>query len=421
MKALILSATDIQGGAARASYRLHQGFKEIDVDCQMLVQTKYSDDPKVLGTSVSSGIGSAMSGLRLTLDRLPLKSYSYSSPAYSVPWLPDRLLSRVNQINPDVVNLHWINGGYLNIETIAKLNRPLVWTLHDMWPFTGGCHYTQECDRYTKSCGICPQLGSKKSWDLSRWVWQRKASLWKNLDMTIVSPSRWLAKCALSSSLFQNLRIEVIHNGIDTQKYRPIPKYSARDLLNLPQDKKLILFGALQATSDKRKGFHLLQAALQKLSTSNEEKNLEVVIFGASRPDNLPDFGFKSHYLGLLNDDFSLALLYSAADVFVAPSTQDNLPNTLVEAIACGTPCVGFNIGGIPDVIEHQKNGYLAEPDRIEDFARGITWILENEERYEKLSKLARQKAEKDFAFQIQAQRYLSLFREIIVKNKVLA
>lgn len=420
MKTLILSATDIQGGAARASYRLHQGFKEIDVDCQMLVQIKYGDDSKVLGASASSGIGNAMSGLRLTLDRLPLKSCSYSSPSYSAPWLPDRLLSRVNQIDPDVINLHWINGGYLNIETIAKLNRPLVWTLHDMWSFTGGCHYNQECDRYTKSCGICPQIGSKNNWDLSRWVWWRKAKAWKNLNLTIVSPSYWLAKCALNSSLFKNLRIEVIPNGIDTQKYRPISQHIARDLLDLPQDKKLILFGSLQATSDKRKGFHLLQAALQKLSTSTWKESLEVVVFGASRPDNMPILGLKSHYLGVLNDDYSLALVYSAADVFVAPSTQDNLPNTLVEAIACGTPCVGFNIGGIPDIIEHQKNGYLAQPYQIEDFAYGITWIIENQERYEKLSNLARQKAEKEFGFQIQARQYLSLFNEIAMKKEIL-
>jgi glycosyltransferase involved in cell wall biosynthesis len=422
MKALILSATDIQGGAARASYRLHQGLKGIDVDCQMLVQTKYGDDPKVLGTSASSGIGSAMSGLRLTLDRLPLKSYSHNSQSsYSVPWLPDRLLNRVNQIAPDVVNLHWINSGYLNIETIAKLNRPLVWTLHDMWAFTGGCHYNQECDHYTNSCGTCPQISSDRSWDISRWVWHRKAKAWRDINMTIVSPSYWLAKCALSSSLFRNLRVEVIPNGIDTQKYRPINKYSARDLLNLPQDKKLILFGALRATSDVRKGFNLLQAALKKLSESNWKEKIEIVIFGASQPDKLPDFGFKVHYLGLLNDDFSLALLYSAADIFVAPSTQDNLPNTLVEAIACGTPCVGFNIGGIPDIVEHEKNGYLAKPYQVEDFACGIAWTVENEERYQKLSNFARQKAEKVFALPNQAQQYLSLFNDILLPNKMLA
>ena len=184
------------------------------------------------------------------------------------------------------------------------------------------------CDRYTASCGACPQLGSSKNWDLSRWVWQRKAKAWRNLNLTIVALSSWLRQCASSSSLFKDLRVELIPNGLDTEKYRPINRKVARELLRLPQDKQLVLFGSLKATSDKRKGFHLLQPALQELSQSGWQDRLEVGIFGAFRPDNPPEFGFQAHYLGKLSDDLSLALVYSAADVFVLPSVQDNLPNT---------------------------------------------------------------------------------------------
>jgi glycosyltransferase involved in cell wall biosynthesis len=181
----------------------------------------------------------------------------------------------------------------------------------------------------------------------------------------------------------------------------------------LPQDKQLILFGSLKATGDKRKGFHLLQPALRDLSKSGWQDRLELVIFGASEPDNPPDFGLKAHYLGTFSDDLSLALVYSAADVFVLPSTQENLANTVMEAIACGTPCVAFNIGGMPDMIEHQKNGYLAQAYKNEDLAQGIAWVLENEERHQKLSHRACEKAQQEFTVEIQARRYLSIFTEI--------
>ena len=415
MKVLLVNTSERKGGAARAAYRLHQGLQSININSQMLVQIKQSDDRAVIGSSAESGIGKARTGLRLTLDQLPLKFYPYGgSSNYSPHWLPDTIDSKVNQLAPDIINLHWVSAGYLQIESIAKFNQPIVWTLHDMWAFTGGCHYNQECDRFTESCGICPQLNSKRNWDLSRWVWQRKAKAWKNLNLTVVTPSIWLAKCARESSLFRDRRVEVIPNSLDTATYRPINKKVARELLGLPQNKQLILFLSLRATSDKRKGFHLLQPALQELSQAGWQEKLEIMIVGASKTENTPNFGFKSHYLGTLNDDLTLALVYSAADVFIIPSIQDNLPNTVLEAVSCGTPCVAFNIGGMPDMIEHQQNGYLAKSYEIDDLVRGIIWTLENEERYQKLSYRARQKAEQEFALEIQAHRYKSLFREIL-------
>ena len=386
MKILLLSTNDNSPGAARGAYRLHQGLQRIGTNSQMLVQTKQTDDRTVIGTSSSSGKGQVVSGSRLTLGQLPLKFYPQRDPSkYSLQWLPDKITSQVAQIEPDLINLHWICSSYLQIETLAKLNKPLVWTLRDMWAFTGGCHYTQDCDRYIDSCGTCPQLGSSKNLDLSRWVWQRKHKAWKNLDLTIVTLSHWLAKCARSSSLFKDLRIEVIPNGIDSNVYKPSDRKIAREQLNLPQDKKLILFGAARVTSDKRKGFEELQQALQNLSELGYRDELELVIFGSSRPEQPPEFGFKEHYLGKFSDDLSLALIYSAADVFIAPSIQEAFGNTVLEALACKTPCVGFDIGGIPDMVEHQKNGYLAQPYKTEDLALGISWILEDEARYQQL------------------------------------
>ena len=409
---LLISSSDIDGGAARAAYRLHRGLKNIGVDSQMLVQNKQSDDYTVICpvSKIDKGIGK----LKPTLDGLPIQLYAQRDRTpYSVQWLPDKLTEKVAKLNPDVINLHWINSGYLKIETIAKFKKPIVWTLHDMWAFTGGCHYNGDCMNYTTSCGNCPQLHSHIETDLSRWIWKRKARAWQNLSLTIVTPSHWLAKCAASSSLLKDTRIEVIPNGINTEQYKPIEKSIARSILSLPEDKQLILFGAMSVTSDPRKGFNFLQSALQNLSQSGWRERLELVVFGSSQPKNPTKLGFKSHYLGRLNDDISLSLVYAAADVFLAPSVQDNLPNTVMESLACGTPCVAFDIGGMPDMIEHQQNGYLAKHFDIEDLARGIAWVLEDEERLQKLGVNGREKVEQNFTLEIQANNYLSVYQDI--------
>lgn len=415
MKVLVISTSDVNGGAARAAFRLHKGFQETCTDSQMLVQLKQTDNVSVLGTSAASGIGQAIAGLRLTLDQLPLKRFEeHKRIKFSAQWLPDRISSRVRQIDPDVVNLHWINAGFMQVESLAKLNKPIVWTLHDMWAFTGGCHYNQECHHYQKSCGACPQLSSKKSRDLSRWVWSRKAKAWKGLNITVVSPSRWLADCTRSSSIFSNARVQVIPNSVDTETYRPYDKRFAREVLKLPHNKRLLLFGALSATSDERKGFHLLQPALELLKKSSNAKDIELVIFGASQPRIPPKFLFKTHYLGMFKDDISLALTYSASDIFILPSIQENLPNTVMEGLACGLPCVAFNIGGVPDMIKHKENGFLVEPYSCSQLAEGIDWLLADSDRYSTLSVKAIKTVQDNFTASKQASRYLSLFHEVI-------
>jgi glycosyltransferase involved in cell wall biosynthesis len=415
MKALLLSTSDIEGGAARAAYRLHQGLSTTGVDSYMFVQKKVSDDRTVL--SCQNLLGKLSEKLKLSehLDRLPLKRYHGSlKSSFSLQWTSEEVPAAISTLNPQIINVHWICKGFLRIETLATFKQPIVLTLHDMWAFTGGCHYSQECDRYTQSCGACPQLKSRHQHDLSRWVWSRKAKAWKDLNLTVVTPSRWLAECASRSSLFQQTRVEVIPNGLDTQIYKPMDRCIARDRLNLPQDKFLVLFGAMYATSDARKGFHLLQPALQKLSTAGWQDKLELIVFGAAKPSQPTDFGFKTHYLGSFQDDLSLALIYAAADVFVAPSVQDNLPNTVMEALACGTPSVAFKIGGMPDLIEHQYTGYLAQPYEADDLAAGIAWILDNPERHAALCQQSRQTTEQEFTVQQQAQAYKTLFEELL-------
>ncbi|NJR39810.1 MAG: glycosyltransferase [Leptolyngbyaceae cyanobacterium CSU_1_4] len=415
MNVLHLSSYDINGGAARAAYRLHQGLQVNGVQSQMYVQEKLSGDRSVVGPSMSLMQGLARS--KMTLDILPLKllyrQWQRSDP-FSLQWLPDRARAQINRLQPDLINLHWVGAGFIQPQTLAQLRQPLVWTLHDMWAFTGGCHYSGECDRYRESCGSCPALHSHSEQDITRQIWRCKAKAWSDLNLTIVSPSEWLAKSAASSSLLSTTRIEVIPNGIDTQGYRPIAQAFARSLLRLPLDKSLLLFGAMNATSDPRKGFQLLQPALQRLSRSGWGDRLELVVLGASAPERSEDLGFKVHYLGKLSDDLSLAVTYSAIDAVAVPSLQDNLPNVILEAMSCGSPCIGFNLGGIPDMIDHQGNGYLAQPFSVEDLATGIAWVLDDPDRTQKLSQCARAKTELAFNLELQARRYQSLYQELL-------
>ncbi len=420
MKVLHVSTFDIGAGSARASYRLHQGLKRIGVTSEILVQAKSSDDRTVISMEPKSGIKRAIAKSKPLFNGLPLRLYPKKDPGlfFSPQWFPDAIAPRIAQLLPDIVNLHWICNGFLQIETLAKLKKPIVWTLHDMWAFTGGCHYSQSCERYTDSCGFCPQLSSSKSKDLSHWIWQRKSKAWSQIDITLVAPSQWLAKRASSSSIFRNVRVEVIPGCLDTKIYTPINRQLARQLLHLPQDKQLILFGAISAISDPRKGFHLLKEALQKLSRSDWKEKIEVVIFGSSEPENPPDLGFKCQYLGRLHDDISLALIYSAADVMIVPSIEEAFGQTASEAHACGTPVIAFNATGLKDIVEHQHSGYLAKPFDTEDFAQGIAWVLENQERHQKLCDSARESAEKKFALELLAHRYLSLYTEIIKDSR---
>jgi len=423
MKVLLCSSSDIGGGAARSAYRLHQGLQglqDLQVDSQILVQTKLSDDFRML--SGSSKLSKGLAKLRPTLDQLPLYRYpKRDRTVFSPQWLPNSLDDLISEADPEIINLHWVCDGFIPIKALRQFKQPLVWTLHDMWAFTGGCHYSYDCDRYQQSCGNCPQLHGQREHDLSRQIWQQKSKYWQDINLRIVTPSHWLAKCAESSALFANLAIEVIPYGLDLGIYKPINRQLARQILNLPLNSKLILFGAMSATSDRRKGLHLLQPALQKLQQSLDTTGIptEILIMGASQPKFPLDFGLSSHYLGKLSDDVTLALVYSAADIFVAPSLQDNLANTVLEAISCGLPVVAFDIGGMSDMITHQHNGYLAKPFDTDDFAQGISWILEDGDRYQKLSYQAREKAEKEFSQELQAKRYLKLFEEILTNRSV--
>lgn len=412
MKPLLINTSDTLGGAAIAAYRLHRGLQDIGIPSQLLVQEKTSTDPTVLLSH--SMLGKINSSKRARIDRSPIILYRNRNPSlWSPAWLPNPVSKRIAALNPDIVHLHWICGGFIPVPELYKISKPILWTLHDMWPMTGGCHYAGNCKKYQDHCEACSLLGSHSKTDLSSWVWRRKMRYWHDLDLTIVSPSRWLAHCAKNSALFNNCTIEVIPNGLDIHQFKPFDKEMSRKAFSLPIDKKLILFGAVDATNVPRKGFHLLKESLKFLSENDNDTNTELVIFGNSKDIGQIETKMKIHALGKIPDDFKIPLLYSAADVFIAPSLQENLANTVMESLACGTPVTAFNIGGMPDMIDHKINGYLATPFECQDLADGISWILKNEKQHGSLSESARKKVMENYRSTDIARRYLDLYKKI--------
>ena len=422
MKILHVASSETSG-AGRAALRLHEGLLNNNIDSNALVL--YKKSPK----------GLAAHRDRQSIEQVDKKARIYKQVqdklskritqkvfgcdhTFSANFTPSLILDDIKAKQADVINLHWIGREFIKIEELQEFNTPIVWTLQDMWSFTGGCHYSETCDRYTESCGSCPQLEGDKEQDLSRWIWQRKAKAWKDLNLTIVAPGTWIAECARASSLFGDRRIEVIPFALDTEVYKPVEPQAARKLLNLPQDKQLILFGAFSSTSDKRKGFHLLVPALQKLSQTDLQTNAELVIFGADEPKDPVDLGFKTHYLGRFDDEVALSQLYSAADVMIVPSIQESFGQTASESLACGTPVVAFNATGQRDIVEHQDCGYLAQPYEVEDLAQGIAWVLQDTQRHQQLRLNARAKAIATYALDLQAQSYLSLYQELLATSQ---
>lgn len=415
MNLLMLNTDDSRGGAAIATYRLHRGLRSIGVDSRLMVANKNTDDPSVIMPELPSKLRRHIAYFHPDREvRFTAQFFAKEKKLFSPATCPDNLSSSVASVNPDIVHLFWVNSGFMRIETLKQFRKPIVWTLHDMWPFTGGCHYDNECGKFRQSCGSCPILHSAHEHDLSRKIWQRKQKSWKDVPIVVVGTSRWLAEAAGTSSLFRDQRIEVIPNGIDTKMYRPLDKRAAREAYGLPQDRNLLLFSGFHATTDMRKGNHLLLAALKKMALSGGGENTELVVLGPSEQGHQQDIGMKVHYMGKFMDEISQVLLYSAADVTVAPSMQENLSNTVMESLSCGTPVVAFNIGGMPDMIDHQRSGFLAQPFEPEDFAAGIMWVLANKSRHTMLAQYARKTVAERYALEVVASRYLDLYQDIL-------
>jgi glycosyltransferase involved in cell wall biosynthesis len=408
MRVLIVSYSDLAGGAARGAYRLHECLLKAGVDSRMLVQRKVGDSDRVAacGGWLSQRFPSVVRWLRTRLEILPVRRYGARPPStvFTPAWVPSRLATAINRMQPDIVHFHWVGWGMLRLEELPRIKAPIVWTLHDMWAFTGGCHYDQDCGKYVACCGACPMLGSHHENDLSRSTWIRKQDAFANVrSLTVVGLSRWLADCAARSSLLAGCEIVNLPNPLDTGFFRPVDRLAARRKHGLPLDKKLILFGATDSTGDPRKGFDKLVAALERLN----EADTELVVFGGRR--GLAHLPFRSHVFVDFIPDADLVELYAAADVMVVPSLQENLAATIMEPLACGTPVVAFGIGGNVDMIDHGSNGYIARPFDAAELAACIDRVLRHPDP-ESLRRAARAKVEKCYSYPVMADAYRALY-----------
>lgn len=417
MRVAQVSTFDVHGGAAIAAHRLHHALRDSGVDSTMVVAEKRSGEQQIV--SVMDGLPRKYLRLIARLDRLPVSRLRHPYGKIMTPgWIPSGAGGRINRLNFDLLNLHWVNGGFLSVVEIARLKRPIVWTLHDMWAICGAEHYDCGSGRFRSGYLDGNQPDSETGWDINRWVWSLKRRKWSGLkDVVFVTPSRWLGKCVSESALFAGNRVEVIPNGVDESFYSPADKAAARTRWGLPLGKKLILFGAMAATSEPRKGFQELSSALAHLSADVNSNGIELVVFGGRERKTGMVANMTSHFVGSVNDQKGIVDLYSCADVFVAPSLQDNLPNTVLEAMACAVPVVAFNIGGMPDMIRHQQNGYLADYRSPMSLAEGLRWVLDDPVRYRAMSVSARETVLTGFTGKLQATRYADLYGEILERR----
>ncbi|MDA8760471.1 glycosyltransferase [Amylibacter sp.] len=409
LKVAIVSTEDT-GGGFWAANRLHNGLRCADIDSRMFVLKKNTDDKFVV---VDQKFGRKFINRVLRfLDGAPARIYrKRRRNLFSAGFIGSRnLISTINKFNPDVVHIHWISGGAIAMSGLKHIKAPIIWSHHDMWAFTGGCHYSNGCNYYQNSCGSCPTLNSRNKFDLSSLILLKKISTISELkSLTNVGLSNWMLDCLQKSSIMRHTQSARLPNPIDTNVFKHRDPIKSRKRLGLPLGKKLILFGAMSATKDARKGFQELCQALNQLKPSN---NIEVVIMGGDEDDTAPSFPFTATYTGFVSDWDKIIDLYSAADLMVVPSLEENLSNAIMESLSCSTPVVCFDIGGNPDLVVHKVNGYLAKESNVEDLANGISWTLKN--MGTNLSRNAREHVMQNFEQSKVSKKYINLYKSVI-------
>ncbi|MBO4810960.1 MAG: glycosyltransferase family 4 protein [Prevotella sp.] len=420
MKVLIVNTSERTGGAAVAAGRLCDALNNNGVKARMLVRDKQSDNINVIA-----------------LPRSPLLRWHFLWERWVIFWRLHFKREHLFEIDiansgsditrlpafreADVIHLHWVNQGMLSLSDIRRIllsGKPVVWTMHDLWPATAICHYARGCRRYSNHCQICPLLpGGGSANDLAARTWSRKEQMLNQGSIAFVACSRWLEGEAKKSALLRGHLITSIPNAIDTRIYRPQSRSEARSALQLPQEGNVILFVS-QRVTDERKGISFFIDALHQLVDQHPElkENTSVAILGGHADEVAQQLPLPAHALGYIADEHQIVNVYNAADVFVTPSLEDNLPNTIMEAMACGVPCVGFRVGGIPEMIDHQQNGFLVEPRNSSQLASGMAWVLCHPNRQE-LQQHAVKKVMHSYSQQSVALRYIELYQQTLAQK----
>ncbi|WP_075589780.1 glycosyltransferase [Labilibacter marinus] len=408
MKVLQLCGKDFFG-AGRAAYRLHKGLLNAGVDSVMWVGAKRTKDDTVIDIQ-KSNYKKKLTKVYVNLEKLIIKgSAGGATEMFSLGYPAHGIRKKIEHEKPDLIHIHWINRGFFNLRDLQKLNIPIVISLHDMWWYTGGCHYDEECGAYVRGCESCPVLKKDAQQGLSyRQLRAKKGILQTTKHLTFIGLSAWMKDCVSESLIGKEHQVVGLPNGIDTNKFKPLHKDECREKLGLPKNKKLIMFAAVDVLSESRKGYRYISEALKKL---NNDK-YELVVIGEKSQETTIG-GLKTYFLGEINDDQLMIEYMSSVDVAVVPSLQENLSNLIMESLSCGTPVVAFKIGGNGDMIQHQKNGYLAEDKNVTDLAKGIEYCTIDEYQ-EALSNSARQNVLDHFNIRDIAPKYIDLYQSII-------
>ncbi|NDW12174.1 glycosyltransferase [Bacteroides sp. 214] len=420
MRVLLINTSERIGGAAIAASRLIDALKTNGIKAKLLVRDKQTDEITVVRTDTSWFNIFKFLWERLVIwvnnrfTRRNLFAVDIANAGIDITNLPEFQQA-------DIIHLHWINQGMLSLKNIQKIldsGKPVVWTMHDMWPFTGICHHARECTKYQTSCNHCMFLrngGGKR--DLSYRVFRKKQKLYNHSKIAFVACSRWLEELAKSSSLLTGHTITSIPNPINTNLFAPRDRKAARTSCGLPQDMHLILFASMKIT-DKRKGVDYLIESCKMLIEKHPEQQdkIGVVAFGRHSKYLESLIPFKVFSFEYISSEHEIINIYNAVDLYVTPSLEENLPNTIMEAMACGTPCVGFQVGGIPEMIDHLHNGYVAEYKSSEDLANGIYWVL-TEADYPLLAEQASRKVIGNYSERAIAKKYLEVYNRITGKH----
>jgi glycosyltransferase involved in cell wall biosynthesis len=402
MKILHINQSDISGGAAIAGYRLHQGLLEQGIDSKMLVGTVKTDSDRVASVRRKPRIENQLN--RFT--RYSGLNYINLLSSFDIP---DHKFYQ----DADILNFHNLHTGYFNYLAIPKLTKtkPAIFTLHDMWSFTGHCAYSYDCDRWKTGCGKCPYPDTypEIKLDNTRLEWKLKNWVYSKSNLAIVTLSHWLTEQA-KASMLNRFPIHHIPNGIDTNAYQPLDRELCKNVLGIPKNKRVLLFGA-ESLKDQRKGGDLLLKALQQLPQSLKSETI-LLTFGNGSESITSELGMQTINLGYVSSDRLKSIAYSAADLFIFPTRADNLPLVLQESMACGTPMVSFDIGGVPDLVRHMITGYLAKPEDAKDFCNGIVTLLEDLKLRQTMSVNCRAIALTQYPLELQAKRYIELYTQ---------
>lgn len=413
---MIVNTSERTGGAAIAAGRLTEALKSHGIKAKMLVRDKQTD--RISTVALGGGWKQVRKfvwervviWINSHFRRERLFSVDIANTGNDITRLPEFK-------EADLIHLHWINQGMLSLKVIRKIlasGKPVVWTMHDMWPCTGICHHARTCTAFHSECGACPMIYSQKRKDLSTRIFRQKQRLYASGGIHFVTCSHWLEGMAKQSALLANQPVSVIPNPISTTLFYPMKQTEARQKLALPTEGKLILFGSVKLT-DKRKGIDYMVEACRLLAKQHPalKEQLALVAVGMHAAELQPLVPFKVHNMGYVREEHQLVEIYNAADLYVIPSLDENLPNTIMEAMACGTPCVGFPTGGIPEMIDHLKNGYLTKEHSAEQLAEGIYTLLTTP-AYESLSHEAVAKVNACYSERSVANQYGQLYAKLL-------